>query len=90
MLEPGPILLTGVGEIDRQRREPFEREDALLEATRCRLSREEVLRTIELLGACAVDRFAAEERGGRVTEWLRERIHRTDRLLGERLRAHPG
>lgn len=28
--------------------------------------------------------------GNRVTEWLREHIYRTDRLLGEWLRAHPG
>jgi hemerythrin len=27
--------------------------------------------------------------GNRVTEWLREHIYRTDRLLGEWLRAHP-
>jgi hemerythrin len=27
--------------------------------------------------------------GNRVTEWLREHIYRTDRVLGEWLRAHP-
>jgi hemerythrin len=27
--------------------------------------------------------------GNRVTEWLREHIYRTDRLLGEWLRTHP-
>jgi hemerythrin len=134
MLEFDPILLTGVDDIDRQHREIFARVDALLEATRSRRSREEVLRLLEFLGAYAVDHFAAEERemeragypraeghrlehrqfvkelevlrnelasegptalfvirlGNRVTEWLREHIYRTDRLLGEWLRAHPG
>jgi hemerythrin len=134
MLEFDPILLTGVDEIDRQHREIFERVGALLEATRSRSSKEEVLRLVEFLGAYAVEHFAAEERqmarsgyprleahrlehrqfakelgvlrdelasdgptvlfvirvGNRVTEWLREHIYRTDRLLGEWLRAHPG
>ena len=134
MLELDPILLTGVDDIDRQHREIFERVGALLDATRSRRSREEVIRTLEYLGSYAVDHFAAEERemarteypkaeghrlehrqfvkelevlrnelasegptalfvirlGNRVTEWLREHIYRTDRLLGEWLRAHPG
>ena len=133
MLEFDPILLTGVEEIDRQHREMFERVGALLEATRTRRSKDEVLRLVEFLGGYAVDHFAAEERqmersgypkleahrlehrqfvkdfealrkelasegptalfiirlGTRVTEWLREHIYRTDRLLGEWLRAHP-
>ena len=133
MLEFDPILLTGVDEIDRQHREIFARVGALLEATRNRRSKDEVLRLIEYMGEYAVEHFAAEERamartaypraeghrlehlqfvkelgvlrqelategptalfvirvGNRVTEWLREHIYRTDRLLGERLRAHP-
>ncbi len=134
MLELDPILLTGVDEIDAQHREVFARVNALLEATRNRRSKDEVLRLVEYLGAYAVDHFAAEERemartgypraeghrlehrqfvkelevlrhelasegpsalfvirvGNRVTEWLREHIYRTDRALGEWLRAHPG
>lgn len=134
MLEFDPILLTGVDEIDRQHREIFERVGALLEASRTRRSKEEVLRLVEFLDAYAVDHFAAEERrmeatgypkleahrlehrqfakefealrqelasegptalfvirvANRVTEWLREHIYRTDRLLGEWLRSHPG
>ena len=133
MLEFDPLLLTGVDEIDRQHREMFSRVGALLEATRERRSREEVLRMIEYMGTYALEHFAAEERemertaypsaeghrlehrqfakelevlrqelategptvlfiirvGNRVTEWLREHIYRTDRLLGEWLRAHP-
>ncbi len=133
MLEFDPILLTGVDEIDRQHREMFARLDALLEATKHRRSKEEVLRMMEYLGGYVVDHFAAEERemdrtaypraeahrlehrqfvkelevlrqelategpsvlfvirvGNRVTEWLREHIYRTDRLLGEWLREHP-
>ncbi len=134
MLELDPILLTGVDEIDAQHREIFARVSALLEATRNRRSKDEVLRLVEYLGAYTVDHFAAEERemarsgypraeghrlehrqfvkelevlrhelategptalfvirvGNRVTEWLREHIYRTDRVLGEWLRAHPG
>ena len=133
MLEFDPILLTGVDDIDRQHREVFARVGALLDATRSRRSKEEVLRMMEYLGEYAVEHFAAEERemdrteypraeahrlehrqfvrelgvlrqelategptalfvirvGNRVTEWLREHIYRTDRLLGEWLRAHP-
>lgn len=134
MLEFDPILLTGVDEIDRQHRQLFERLGALLDATRNRRSREEVLRLMDFLGGYAVDHFAAEEEamersgypsleghrlehrqftkelealrgelaadgptalfvirvGNRVTEWLREHIYRTDRVLGEWLRSHPG
>jgi len=134
VLEFDPILLTGVDEIDRQHREMFARVGALLEATRERRSREEVLRLVEFMGSYAAEHFAAEEAamtrtgypkaeahrlehrqfvkelevlrnelaadgptalfvirvGNRVTEWLREHIYRTDRLLGEWLRAHPG
>ncbi len=133
MLEFDPILLTGVDDIDRQHREMFERVDALLEATRNRRSKEEVLRMMEYLGRYAVEHFDAEERemertaypraeahrlehrqfvkelevlrqelategpsvlfiirvGNRVTEWLREHIYRTDKLLGEWLRERP-
>lgn len=134
MLEFDPILLTGVPEIDRQHREIFARVGELLDSTRQRRSREEVVRTVDYLAGYAVEHFAAEERemersrypraeahrqehrqfqkelaalrdelaaegptalfvihvGNRVTEWLREHIYRTDRLLGEWLRAHPG
>jgi hemerythrin len=130
-LELDPALLTGVDEIDAQHRELFDRVRALLEASRQRRSREEVVRLLEFLGGYAVDHFAAEERtmaeagyprleghraehrqlvkeleilrhelksegpsarfairvGNRVTAWLREHIYRTDRLLGEWLRA---
>ncbi len=130
MMELDPVLLTGVDAIDRQHRELFARIGALLEASRRRTSREEVLRTLEFLGEYAVEHFAAEERemaraaypkregheaehrrfvkeletlrhelaregpsslfvirvGNRVTEWLREHIYRTDRLLGAFLR----
>ncbi len=133
MLEFDPLLLTGVEDIDRQHRELFERIGALLEATKARRSKEEVLRMMEYLGVYAVEHFAAEERemdrtaypraeahrlehrqfvreleilrqelategpsvlfvirvGNRVTAWLREHIYRTDKLLGEWLRAGP-
>ncbi len=133
MLEFDPILLTGVEDIDRQHREMFDHVAALLEATRQRRSKEEVLRMMDYLGTYAVEHFQAEERemdrtrypraeahrlehrqfakelevlrlelategpsvlfiirvGNRVTEWLREHIYRTDRVLGEWLREHP-
>ncbi len=134
MLELDPILLTGVDDIDAQHREIFARVNALLEATRNRRSKDEVLRLVEFLGEYVVQHFGEEERemartaypkaeahrlehrqlvkelevlrheletegptalfvirvGNRVTEWLREHIYRTDRVLGEWLRAHPG
>ena len=130
MIEFDPVLLTGVPAIDQQHRELFERVGTLLEASRSRRSREEVLRLLEFLGQYVVEHFAAEERemlrsgypkreahelehrqfvkefeilrlelksegptrlfvirvGNRVTEWLREHIYRTDRLLGAWLR----
>lgn len=133
MLEFDPILLTGIEDIDRQHREMFARIGALLDATRNRRSKEEVLRLMEYLGAYVVEHFGAEERemdrteypraeahrlehhqfmkelevlrqelategpsvlfvirvGNRVTEWLREHIYRTDKLLGEWLRDRP-
>lgn len=61
-LEFDPILLTGVDEVDAQHRELFARVDRLLEASRTRRSREEVVRLLEFLGAYVVDHFAAEER----------------------------
>jgi hemerythrin len=132
MLEFDPVLLTGVDDIDDQHRELFARLGKLLEASRERRSREEVVRLLEFLGGYVVEHFAAEERtmelagypkieghraehrqfmkelevlrhelksegpthrfvirvGNRVTEWLREHIYRTDRLLGHWLRAH--
>ncbi len=131
MLEFDPVLLTGVDEIDGQHRELFGRVGALLDASRARRSREEVVRLLEFLGGYVVEHFACEERtmagagypkleghrsehrqflkeleilrlelksagptplfvihvGNRVTEWLREHIYRTDRLLGEFLKA---
>ncbi len=132
MLELDPTLLTGVEDIDRQHRELFDRLGRLLDASRERRGREEVLRLLEFLGGYAVEHFAAEDREmeasgyprsdghraehrqfvkeleilrhelksegptalfvihvqNRVTEWLREHIYRTDRLLGEWLREH--
>ena len=131
MLEFDPLLLVGDDEIDAQHRELFARIGQLLEASRSRRSREEVVRLLEFLGGYVVEHFAAEERrmersayprieghraehrqlvrelevlrhelksegptnlfvirvGNRVTEWLREHIYRTDRLLGEWLRT---
>lgn len=133
MLEFDPVLLVGVDEIDDQHRELFQRIGQLLEASRNRRSREEVVRLLEFLGGYVVEHFAAEERtmelsayprieghraehrqfmkdleilrhelqsegptnlfvirvGNRVTEWLREHIYRTDKLLGEWLRDRP-
>ena len=131
LLEFDPVLLVGVDEIDDQHRELFRRIGQLLEASRNRRSREEVVRLLEFMGGYVVDHFAAEERtmelqayprieghrsehrqfmreleilrqelktegptnlfvirvGNRVTEWLREHIYRTDRLLGEFLKT---
>jgi hemerythrin len=61
-LEFDPVLLTGVDDIDAQHRELFDRIRALLEASRHRRSREEVIRLLEFLGGYVVDHFAAEER----------------------------
>jgi hemerythrin len=61
-LELDPLLLTGNDEIDAQHRELFERIGTLLEASRERRGREEVIRTLEFLGSYVVDHFAAEER----------------------------
>ena len=129
-LEFDPVLLTGDDEIDAQHRELFDRIRTLLEASRNRRSREEVIRLLEFMGGYVVHHFACEEHrmeatgypkieghraehrqlvkeleilrhelksegpsalfvirvGNRVTEWLREHIYRTDRLLGEWLR----
>jgi hemerythrin len=61
-LDLDPILVTGVDEIDAQHRELFHRIRTVLEASRHRRSREEVVRTLEFLGSYVVDHFAAEER----------------------------
>jgi hemerythrin len=61
MLEFDPVLLTGVAEIDEQHRELFARIGALLEASRQRRSREEVLRLLEFLGSYVVDHFSMED-----------------------------
>jgi len=131
--ELDPLLLTGVDAIDAQHRELFARVGQLLEASRNRRSREEVVRLLEYLGGYVVEHFAAEEQlmessayprlgghraehlqfvkelgilrhelksegptnlfvirvGNRVTEWLREHIYRTDRILADWLRTRP-
>ena len=165
--ELDPLLLTGVDAIDVQHRELFARVGQLLEASRSRRSREEVVRLLEYLGGYVVEHFAAEEQlmessayprlgghraehleylgeyavdhfaaeegamaragypkadahrlehlqfvkelgilrhelksegptnlfvirvGNRVTEWLREHIYRTDRILADWIRARP-
>jgi len=130
MIPFDPVLLTGVDSIDQQHRELFARIGSLLEASRNRRGREEVLGLLEFLGTYVVEHFAAEEAlmlesaypkweahqlehrrfvkeleilrrelqsegptnlfvirvGNRVTEWLREHIYRTDRLLGAWIR----
>jgi hemerythrin len=60
--ELDPILLTGVDDIDAQHRELFARIGTVLEASRDKRSREEVVRTLEFLGSYVVQHFAAEER----------------------------
>jgi hemerythrin len=62
MLPFDPVLLTGVDDIDEQHRELFARIGQLLEASRNRRSREEVVRLLEFLGHYVIDHFAAEER----------------------------
>ena len=57
-----PVLLTGVEDIDAQHRELFVRIGQLLEASRNRRSREEVVRLLEFLGQYVIDHFGAEER----------------------------
>lgn len=80
MIELDPILLTGVDEIDRQHRELFARIGALLDASRARKSREEVLRTLEFLGEYVVEHFIAEsaamERSGYPLREAHEAEHR--------------
>jgi hemerythrin len=61
-IEFDPVLLTGVDAIDEQHRELFARIGQLLEASRNRRSREEVVRLLEFLGQYVVEHFAAEER----------------------------
>lgn len=61
-LEFDPVLLTGVDDIDAQHRELFARIGQLLDASRSRRSREEVVRLLEFLGQYVVDHFATEER----------------------------
>jgi hemerythrin len=60
-LEFDPVLLTGNDEIDAQHRELFARVGQLLDASRERRSREEVVRLLEYLGQYVVKHFAAEE-----------------------------
>jgi hemerythrin len=61
-IEFDPVLLTGIDEIDDQHRELFSRIGQLLEASRNRRSREEVVRLLEFLGEYVIEHFAAEER----------------------------
>jgi hemerythrin len=61
-LELDPVLLTGVDDIDAQHRELFERIGTVVDASRNKRSREEVIRTLEFLGSYVVYHFAAEER----------------------------
>jgi hemerythrin len=75
-LEFDPLLLTGVGEIDAQHRELFQRIGQLLDASRDRRSRDEVVRLLEFLGAYVVDHFAAEERTMEEAEYPRLEGHR--------------
>jgi hemerythrin len=61
-IEFDPVLLTGVDQLDAQHRELFARIGQLLEASRNRRSRDEVVRLLEFLGQYVIDHFAAEER----------------------------
>jgi hemerythrin len=77
-LELDPVLLTGVDDIDAQHRELFERIGTLLEASRNKRSREEVIRTLEFLGSYFVHHFAAEERTMETAGYPRVEAHRRE------------
>jgi hemerythrin len=77
-IDLGPMLLTGIDEIDRQHRELFERIATLLQAARERRGRQEVVRTLEFLGSYAVDHFASEERMMEAEGYPRLEAHRAE------------
>jgi len=60
-LEFDPTLVTGNETIDAQHRELFQRVSQLLDASRERRSREEVVRVLEYLGDYVVTHFGAED-----------------------------
>jgi hemerythrin len=61
MISFDPVLLTGVEEIDAQHRELFVRVDRLLEASRARRSKEEVIHLLAFLSGYVIDHFSSEE-----------------------------
>lgn len=77
-IEFDPVLLTGVDDIDEQHRELFTRIGQLLEASRNRRSREEVVRLLEFLGQYVIDHFAAEERLMTASGYPRSDGHRAE------------
>jgi hemerythrin len=77
-LEFDSVLLTGNDEIDSQHRELFERVSQLLDASRERRSREEVVRLLEFLGEYVVHHFAAEERIMETSGYDRIESHRLE------------
>ncbi len=79
-IEFDPVLLTGVDQIDEQHRELFERIGQLLEASRNRRSREEVVRLLEFLGQYVIDHFAAEERIMAASGYPRQEGHRAEHV----------
>ena len=77
-LELDPLLLTGVAEIDAQHRELFARIGRLLEASRNRQSREEVVRLLEFLGQYVLEHFALEEEMMKARAYPRLEGHRAE------------
>jgi len=77
-LEFDPVLLTGHDEIDGQHRELFLRVGQLLDASRERRSREEVVRLLEYLGQYVVHHFTAEERLMETAGYDRIESHRLE------------
>ena len=77
-LEFDPVLLTGHDEIDGQHRELFARVGALLDASRERRSREEVVRLLEYLGQYVIEHFTAEERLMEAAGYDRIESHRME------------
>jgi hemerythrin len=73
-----PVLLTGHPEIDAQHRALFERLGALLDATRERRSRDEVVTLVEFLARYVVEHFEAEEREMERTRYERLLEHRAE------------
>lgn len=56
-----PVLLTGIEEIDAEHRELFARVERLVDASRARRGKEEVLALLDFLGSYVTDHFAHEE-----------------------------